>query len=63
MGNTLLPENLDHGVSCKPFHAGKGTRQTKKIPRLPLRGTSFQGKEGECRSPAFVAHTRFFIGL
>ena len=29
----------------------------------PLRGTSFQGKEGECRSPAFVAHTRFFIGL
>ena len=44
----------------------------------PLRGTSFQGKERECRftsssyrwltirecrSPAFVAHTRFFIGL
>ena len=29
----------------------------------PLRGTSFQGKEGECRSPAFVAHTRFLIGL
>ena len=22
------------GVSCRPFHTGKGTRQTKKIPRL-----------------------------
>lgn len=29
----------------------------------PLLGTSFQGKEGERRSPAFVAHTRFLIGL
>ena len=23
-----------NGVSCRPFHTGKGTRQTKKIPRL-----------------------------
>ena len=23
-----------NGISCRPFHAGKRTRQTKKIPRL-----------------------------
>ena len=27
---SLRPQN---GVSCRPFHTGKGTRQTKKIPR------------------------------
>ena len=33
-GTPLLPAPRKNGVSCRPFHAGKGTRQTKKIPRL-----------------------------
>ena len=28
---SCAPQN---GVSCRPLHTGKGTRQTKKIPRL-----------------------------
>ena len=33
-GKSPAPCAPKNGVSCRPFHTGKGTRQTKKIPRL-----------------------------
>ena len=33
-GNPPAPCAPQNGVSCRPLHAGKRTRQTKKIPRL-----------------------------
>ena len=33
-GKHRTPCASQNGVSCRPFHVGKRTRQTKKIPRL-----------------------------
>ena len=33
-GKHRTPCAPKNGVSCRPFYTGKGTRQTKKIPRL-----------------------------
>ena len=33
-GKHPAPCAPQNGVSCRPFHTGKGTRQTKKILRL-----------------------------
>ena len=36
-GKHRTPCAPKNGVSCRPFYTGKGTRQTKKIPRLRSR--------------------------